>query len=256
MRKADRLFEIIQILRRSKKPVTADAMAAELETSKRSVYRDISALLAQRVPIRGEAGIGYVLDKGLDMPPLMLTTDEIEAAVLGAQWVINRGDLQLAKAAQDLLSKIESSVPDRLRPYIAEPAARVVPAWERANDKIDLGMVRGAIHAQRKILLDYQDAKGAPSNRIIWPIMLGYYETTRLICAWCETRKDFRSFRSDRIVSASVLDDRFPERPAALRVKWRKAMEADWKKRQAEKVLKLKAEAENAEADAPASPAE
>ena len=99
MRKADRLFEIIQILRRSKKPVTADAMAAELETSKRSVYRDIAELLAQRVSIRGEAGIGYVLDKGLDMPPLMLTTDEIEAAVLGAQWVINRGDPKLARAA-------------------------------------------------------------------------------------------------------------------------------------------------------------
>jgi len=107
-------------------------------------------------------------------------------------------------------------------------------------------MVRGAIHAQRKILLDYQDAKGAPSSRTIWPIMLGYYETTRLICAWCETRKDFRSFRSDRIVSASVLDDRFADRPAALRVKWRKAMEADWKKRQHEKEMKLKAETDAA----------
>ena len=234
MRKADRLFEIIQILRRSKKPVTADAMAAELETSKRSVYRDIAALLAQRVPIRGEAGIGYVLDRGLDMPPQMLTTDEIEAAVLGAQWVINRGDLQLSKAAQDLLSKIESSVPERLRPYIAEPAAKVIPAWERSNDKIDLGLVRNAIHNQRKMLLDYSDAHSRATNRIIWPIMLGYYETTRIICAWCETRKDFRFFRSDRIVTASVLEDRFAERPASLRIKWRKAMEADWKKRKAE----------------------
>src|SRR5450432_3738067 len=108
MRKADRLFEIIQILRRSKAPVTADAMAAELETSKRSVYRDITALMAQRVPIRGEAGIGYVLERGLDMPPLMLTGDEIEAAVLGAQWVMNRGDRQLAKAARDLMAKIEA----------------------------------------------------------------------------------------------------------------------------------------------------
>jgi predicted DNA-binding transcriptional regulator YafY len=255
MRKADRLFEIIQILRRSKKPVTADAMAAELETSKRSVYRDIAALLAQRVPIRGEAGIGYVLDKGLDMPPLMLTTDEIEAAVLGAQWVINRGDLQLAKAAQDLLAKIEASVPDRLRPYIAEPAARVVPAWERSNDKIDLGMVRGCIHAQRKILLDYQDAEGRATNRVIWPIMLGYYETTRIICAWCETRRDFRSFRSDRIVASKALDDRFPERPASLRIKWRKAMEADWKKRHAEREAAQKAAAANG-ADTAATPAE
>jgi predicted DNA-binding transcriptional regulator YafY len=246
MRKADRLFEIIQILRRSKKPVTADQMAAELETSKRSVYRDIAALLAQRVPIRGEAGIGYVLDKGLDMPPLMLTTDEIEAAVLGAQWVINRGDLQLAKAAADLLAKIESSVPERLRPYIAEPAARVVPAWERAKDNIDLGMVRGAIHGQRKILLDYRDVEGRPTNRVIWPIMLGYYETTRIICGWCETRSDFRSFRSDRIVSATMLDDRFAERPASLRVKWRKAMEADWKRRKAEKEAEAAAEAQQA----------
>ena len=85
MRKADRFFETIQILQRSKKPVTADVMAAERETSKRSVYRDIAALRAQRFPIRGEAGVGYVFDKGLDMPPLKLTTDEIEAAVLGAQ---------------------------------------------------------------------------------------------------------------------------------------------------------------------------
>ncbi len=248
MRKADRLFEIIQILRRSKRPVTADAMAAELETSKRSVYRDISALLAQRVPIRGEAGIGYVLDRGLDMPPLMLTTDEIEAAVLGAQWVINRGDLQLAKAAQDLLAKIEASVPDRLRPYIAEPVAKVVPAWERANDRIDLGMVRNAVHAQRKMLLDYRDVEGRATSRVVWPIMLGYYETTRLICAWCETRKDFRSFRSDRIESATVLDDRFAERPASLRVKWRKAMEADWRRR--------KAERERSEKDAEAAQAQ
>jgi predicted DNA-binding transcriptional regulator YafY len=240
MRKADRLFEIIQILRRSKKPITADQMAAELETSKRSVYRDIAALLAQRVPIRGEAGIGYVLDKGLDMPPLMLTTDEIEAAVLGAQWVINRGDPQLARAAQDLLAKIEASIPERLRPYIDDPAHRVVPAWERAKDAIDLGMVRGAINNSRKIQLDYRDVEGRSSKRIIWPIMLGYYETTRIICAWCETREDFRSFRSDRVIAAAVMDERFPERPSSLRVKWRKAMEAEWKRHKAE-MDKLKA---------------
>ena len=234
MRKADRLFEIIQILRRSKKPVTADAMAAELETSKRSVYRDIAALLAQRVPIRGEAGIGYVLDKGLDMPPLMLTTDEIEAAVLGVQWVISRGDPKLVRAAQDLLAKIEASVPERLRPCIDDPAHRVVPAWDRADEAIDLGMVRGAINGSRKMLLDYRDVEGRPSKRVIWPILPGDYETTGIICAWCEARKDFRSLRSDRVLSASVLDARFPERPSALRVKWRKAMEAEWKRRNAE----------------------
>ena len=101
MRRADRLFQIIQILRRHRKPLTADAIAAELETSKRSIYRDIATLMAQRVPIRGEAGVGYVLEGGFDLPPLMLTADEIEAAVIGAQWVTGRGDPTLARAAQD-----------------------------------------------------------------------------------------------------------------------------------------------------------
>lgn len=247
MRKADRLFEIIQILRRSKKPVTADAIAAELETSKRSVYRDIAALLAQRVPIRGEAGVGYVLGRGLDMPPLMLTSDEIEAAVLGAQWVINRGDTQLAHAARDLLAKIEASVPERLRPFVEEPAGRVIPAWERAADNIDLGMVRTAIHGARKLRLAYRDAEGRSTKRIIWPIQLGYFEVTRIICAWCETRKDFRSFRSDRIEACEILDSKYPERPATLRLKWRKKVEAESAARraivEAEKA-KMRAEAE------------
>jgi predicted DNA-binding transcriptional regulator YafY len=227
MRKADRLFEIIQILRRSKQPVTADAMAAELETSKRSVYRDIAALLAQRIPIRGEAGIGYVLERGLDMPPLMLTTDEIEAAVLGAQWVIARGDPQLSTSARDLLAKIEASVPERLRPFVAEPSGRVLPAYDRKPDAIDLAAVRHAIHNGRKMRLEYSDAQDRATKRVIWPILLGYMETTRIICAWCETRRDFRSFRSDRIKAAEVLDEKYPERPAALRVKWRKKVEAD-----------------------------
>lgn len=234
MRKAERLFEIVQILRRSKKPVTADAIAEELETSKRSVYRDIAALMAQRLPIRGEAGIGYVLGRGLDMPPLMLTTDEIEAAVLGAQWVINRGDPQLATAARDLIAKIEASVPERLRPFVEEPAGRVLPAWDRKADVVDLAQVRGAIHGARKMRLAYRDAEGRPTKRVIWPIMLGYFETTRIICAWCETRKDFRSFRSDRIETADVMEEKFPERPASLRVKWRKKIEAEYAKRRAE----------------------
>src|SRR5271167_3877559 len=106
MRRADRLFQIIQVLRRTRKPLTADAIAAELETSKRTIYRDIATLMEQRVPIRGEAGMGYILERGFDMPPLMLTPDEIEAAVLGAQWVTGRGDAALATAARDLIAKI------------------------------------------------------------------------------------------------------------------------------------------------------
>src|SRR6266850_783236 len=113
MRRADRLFQIIQVLRRGHQPVTADALAAELETSKRTVYRDITSLIGQRVPIRGEAGIGYVLDRGFDLPPLMLTPDEIEAAALGAQWVAGHGDAALARAAQNLIAKITTVIPDQ-----------------------------------------------------------------------------------------------------------------------------------------------
>src|SRR5256885_679178 len=127
MRRADRLFQIIQILRRTSKPVTAEGLAAELETSKRTVYRDIADLIGQRVPIRGEAGLGYVLEAGLDLPPLMLTPDEIEAAVLGAQWVAGHADPVLAGAAEDLMAKIAGTVPERLIPFLLEPATRAPP---------------------------------------------------------------------------------------------------------------------------------
>src|SRR6202012_418938 len=138
MRRADRLFQIIQVLRRTRRPGTADAIALELETSKRTIYRDIADLMAQRVPIRGEAGVGYVLEGGFDLPPLMLTPDEIEAAVLGAQWVAGRGDPALARAALDLIAKIGATVPERLRPLALEPSARAATRWNIVPDSIDM----------------------------------------------------------------------------------------------------------------------
>jgi predicted DNA-binding transcriptional regulator YafY len=225
MRKADRLFQIIQILRRSRRPITADAIAAELETSKRSVYRDIATLMAQRVPIRGEAGMGYVLEAGFDLPPLMLTPDEIEAATLGAQWVMARGDPALARAAQDLIAKIAAAVPERLRPIALDPSARTPPDPPPiAADTIDMPQLRGAIHAARKIALLYRDEKGEQSRRVIWPIAVGYLETVRLIVAWCELRRDFRHFRTDRVLGAEFLEERYPERPATLRARWRQQL--------------------------------
>jgi predicted DNA-binding transcriptional regulator YafY len=224
MRRADRLFQIIQVLRRTRRPVTADAMAAELETSKRTVYRDIADLMAQRVPIRGEAGVGYVLDGGYDLPPLMLTPDEIEAAVLGAQWVAGRGDPALARAALDLIAKIGAAVPERLRPYALEPATRAAPRWNVAPDGLDMAQVRHAIRSGHKIALRYCDEHSRISLRTVWPFAVGYHETVRLLIAWCELREDFRSFRTDRVEGADFLDERYPERPAALRARWRKLM--------------------------------
>jgi len=235
MRRADRLFQIVQILRGSAQPVTADALAIELETSKRSVYRDIAALMSQRVPIRGEAGIGYVLDSGFDMPPLMLTSDEIEAAVLGAQWVAGRGDPALARAARDLVAKIAASVPERLRPVVLEPSLTSGPSWADPKiDSLDMAQVRVWIRSGRKLLLDYRDEQDRPSLRTVWPFLIGYRETVRLLVAWCETREDFRTFRTDRVVEATFLDDRYPARPAQLRSRWQAKVEEERKRYQAE----------------------
>src|SRR5436853_5532440 len=179
MRRADRLFQFIQVLRRTRKPLTADAIAAELETSKRTFYRDISTLIGQRVPIRGEAGMGYILERGFDMPPLMLTPDEIEAAVLGAQWVSGHADAVLARAAQDLMAKIAETVPDRLRPFVLEPATRARPDWKTAPDRVDMARMRAHIRAGKKVALRYRDEHGRDSARTIWPIAVGYLETGR-----------------------------------------------------------------------------
>lgn len=225
MRRSDRLFQIIQILRRARGPITAQAIAAELETSKRSVYRDIVALIGQQVPIRGEAGMGYVLESGFDLPPLMLTPDEIEAAVLGAQLVAGRGDAALAKAAADLIAKIGAAVPERLRPIILEPTGGASHAKHTIEpDAIDMVQLRAHVRSGKKIRLTYCDLKGRESTRTVWPVTIGYLDTVRLLAAWCELRGDFRHFRTDRVTDAAFLSDRYPERPALLRAKWRKTM--------------------------------
>ncbi len=238
MRRAERLFQIIQILRRSKRrPITAGDIASELETSLRTIYRDISQLLAERVPIRGEAGIGYVLEDGFDMPPLMLTADEIEAAMLGAQWVMGRGDEALARAARDLVAKIGAVVPAHLKP-LALDSTLVSPQWRKIqSDSVDMAKVRAAIHAQTKIAIAYADEQGRASERTIWPIAVSYWELVRVIVAWCELRKAFRSFRTDRVRAADFLGDRYPIPRTRLTAQWRKEMaesvdRGDYKKRQ------------------------
>jgi predicted DNA-binding transcriptional regulator YafY len=227
MRRADRLFQIIQALRRSSQPVTASMLAEELEVSKRSVYRDIADLIGQRVPIRGEAGLGYVLERGFDMPPLMLTPDELEAAALGAQWVAGRGDAILAGAARDLIAKIVAAVPERLRPFIAEPSIGAPPALGGALDGLDIGQTRAWIRSGRKIRIRYRNQAMQDSERVIWPVIIGYADAVRLLPAWCELRQDFRNFRTDRILSAEFLDEKYGARPGELRGRWKRHMASE-----------------------------
>lgn len=222
MRRADRLFQIIQILRGARRPVTAQQLAGELERDRRTIYRDIADLAANGVPVRGEAGVGYVLDAGYELPPLMLTPDEIEAALLGAQWVMERGDAALARGARDLVAKLEAILPGDMRHLVdssgllaAGTAAGIEP------DAIDLQALRRAIPERRKLRLLYRDEQGRASERIVWPIHIGYFERVRLIVGWCELRGAFRNFRSDRISEATVLPERFTPSLRQLRRAWR-----------------------------------
>lgn len=243
MRRADRLFQIIQILRRSGGPVTANAMAQELETSQRSVYRDVATLMGQRVPIRGEAGLGYVLEKGYDLPPLMLTAEEIEVVALGADWVAGRGDPALARAARDLIAKIVAAVPERLRPLVLDPVSATPPVRDFPRHGLDMARLREQIRNGRKLALTYRDEQGRDTQRTVWPVTVGILDKASMLFAWCELRQDFRSFRTDRIVAAAFLEERYPERPARLKARWRQAM-AEERAREDERAAGLSHESE------------
>jgi predicted DNA-binding transcriptional regulator YafY len=227
MRRADRLFQIIQILRRSTRPVTAAALAEELEISKRTVYRDVADLIGQRVPIEGEAGLGYLLAADYDMPPLMLTSDEIEAVMLGAQWVAGRSDKVLSNAARDVVAKIAAIVPERLRPFIVEPSVGAKPTTGEPEESVDTSMLRSAIRNGVKPRLRYRSEAGEETERTVWPVILGYAETNRLLVAWCELRQSFRHFRTDRIIEAEMLDERNGLRQGELRRRWQLWREAN-----------------------------
>ena len=224
MRRTERHFQIIQILRRKRRPVTGQELAEELEVSLRTLYRDMAELIAQRVPVRGEAGTGYVLDSGYDLPPLMLTADELEAAVLGAKWVAASGDAALARGAEDLIAKLSSVVPEELQPVIVNAGLQPITYRDRQiPDSFDVALVRAAIRTQTRLDIDYADEHGQTSSRTIWPFLIAYWEHIRLICAWCELRQDFRHFRTDRVTAAALSERRFPERIASLKKRWHEA---------------------------------
>jgi predicted DNA-binding transcriptional regulator YafY len=147
------------------------------------VYRDMADLIGQRVPIEGEAGMGYLLAADYDMPPLMLTSDEIEAVMLGAQWVAGHSDKILSNAARDVVAKIAAVVPERLRPFIVEPSVGAKPTIEEPEERVDTSMLRSAIRNGVKLRLRYRSEAGEETERTVWPVILGYAETNRLLGA-------------------------------------------------------------------------
>src|SRR5947209_7427045 len=189
MRRADRLFDIIQTLRAAARPLTAAALADKLEVTARTIYRDIAALQASRVPIEGAAGIGYMLRRGFDLPPLMFTADEIDAIVVGARHVRRLRDAKLQQAAESVLAKVTSVVPENLQPYVREPPFFVSDGDAPASG-IDPAELREAIRDQYKMAIAYVDAEGRRTTRTIWPIAMAYYVDVTVVAAGCELRQD------------------------------------------------------------------
>ncbi len=210
MRRADRLFQLIQILQRQGGVVTADKLAEEMELSERTIYRYIQDLIANRVPIKGERGVGYMLEKGYDMPPLMFNAEEIDALMLGVSWVINNGDPHIQRAASDILAKVEAVLPDDRR-SLMQKARQVVPKVDAAPEiKIPMLLVRQTIRDQRKAHTRYVKEDGTASERVVYPLLTVFFQNIQLLVCWCELRQDFRSFRMDRFQSFEPLEEKFP----------------------------------------------
>jgi predicted DNA-binding transcriptional regulator YafY len=216
MRRADRLFSIIQIFRR-RRLVTAQNLSRELEVSERTIYRDIADLMASGVPIDGEAGVGYILRDGHDLPPLMFTPAEIEALVLGARIVAKWSDAELARAADDALAKIAAVLPDRLRDHLGQIALYAPDDHFREPLPREFADLRAALRDHRKVHFSYANADGEITTRTVRPLAFLFYGAVWLMLAWCELRQDFRSFRLDRMTRIDITDARFkPERGKTL----------------------------------------
>ncbi len=220
MRRADRLFDIIQVLRLARTPVTAATIAEELEVTPRTVYRDIATLQARRVPIDGEAGVGYVLRRGFELPPLMLTEEEVEAVAVGMRLLRRTGDPGLEAAARNVLTKLAAAMPDILREHLISGPFHVAAGRAPEPGPVNPSAIRAAIRSARKMRIDYVDLKGATSTRTICPVAMEYHVQATLICAWCELRNDYRHFRADRIVGAQVLEDSFASAASQLTAGW------------------------------------
>lgn len=212
MRRADRLFEIIQILRGGKLTRARD-LAEKLEVSERTIYRDIADLMATGVPIAGEAGLGYVMRGGFDLPPLMFNEQEVEALILGARIVESWTDRELASAAGSVISKVESVLPDRLKKHMVETALLAPSRHYVEPVPFELGDLRHALRRKLKVHFRYVDASDQETERSVRPLAMAFFGPVWLLAGWCELRHDFRSFRLDRMTHFEVLDEPCPEEP-------------------------------------------
>ena len=221
MSRAQRLLDLIQLLRQHRRPVSGAVLAEALGVSLRTLYRDVETLIGQGAHIDGEAGVGYVLRPGFMLPPLMFSEEEIEALVLGSRWVAERADSSLGKAAAQALAKIAAVLPDDLKSGIDDAGLLIGPGQAIAAGDAELASIRLAIRTERKLRIAYVDRDGSKTQRLVWPFALGFFDRARVVVAWCELRNGFRHFRTDRISKVHIVDKRYPRRRQMLLKEWR-----------------------------------
>ena len=210
MRRADRLFQLVQILR-NKRLVTARELAERLDVSERTIYRDIQDLSLSGVPVEGEAGVGYHLRYSLDIPPLMFDAAEIEALVVGARMLKAWGGAELGSSAQSVLDKVQAVIPAELHRHLEESRLFAMRFGTRQDLEFTLDICRHAIAQHRYLRLDYQRADTECSVREVKPLGLYFWGNVWTLTAWCELRHDFRTFRLDRIRWLETLEHTFEE---------------------------------------------
>ncbi|WP_158972714.1 YafY family protein [Paraglaciecola sp. L3A3] len=210
MHRAERLNDIVHYLRRMHRAVTADTLAEAFEVSTRTIYRDIQNLLDSGVPINGEAGVGYVIDKSYHLPPIMFDADELEAIALGIGMVSNWTDELFAVKAQNAYKKIQATLPAPLLHELHQISTFSAPSHYKIPWEVSFTQVRECIRRKQKIQFNYLDLQDQTSQRTIWPLALISFSPVWLLAGWCELRQSFRNFRLDRITEFTVSDNRYP----------------------------------------------
>ena len=221
-KRSERLLNLMQALRRRRRPVTGAVLAEEMSVSLRSVYRDIETLKSMGAAIDGEAGVGFQLQAEHFLPPLMFTDEEVEALVLGLRGLIYGPDSEMAATARDASSKIEAVLPRAKRDEMLSVGLFVIPTREADGDNL-LGRLRRALREEKQVWLGYRDKSGASSERTVYPVALGYFEGYQTLVAWCTLRNDFRSFRVDGMTALELLDASLPEPRRTLFHRWSSA---------------------------------
>lgn len=226
MYKAERLFQLVVLLRRAR-TVTARELATELGVSERTIYRDVQSLILSGVPVEGEAGVGYILRRDFQLPPLMFTNEEAQALLLGARMVQAWGDPALERAALGVLDKVRAVAERPLLESLDSPLMQVPGFHISPVLREKMGLVREGISQQRKLQFMYTRADGETADRLVRPLGLFFWGSTWSFAAWCELRQAFRNFRVDRMEAVTVTDHNFATEPGKTLEEYIRAIEKE-----------------------------